>query len=1798
MKQGNLINLIKENKSRIKRASFNSKNGFYLFVLAGSYACNNKALSFIGSDSVDFLGDTSSTSNQIIDAGGGDDVVSTGTGNDFVNAGTGNDSVITGDGDDFVRGGQGSDIITTGAGNDTILIVGTTGIDEYALAEILNGNSVDEAASDVIDGGDGIDTLVIYGSTDLTGTTITNIENISVHSTVTIDANTFDSSSVVLRGDGSSVLVIQGDTRLKDILGEVNDFSGFAGLEIEDGATVTVTDQQEVDILAEIGAISGLGNLTINGAEDLSLAEVTVVSEVTVDGSNPNLSDVLTVNGTFSLEEGSMTNINIDGVNLVGASTTTAGFSIDENGQLFITDISLTGRQFIVIEDFDHDADTQTTGISVRYVIVLPELDTTPTQKDFDGITFAELNEGSSLDLSSVLPALDPVFVLTKTTASNGTVNGFSYNSEDFSGIDTITFTLTNIVSGEEFDFMVDLVITAVNDEGIIQVTGNRQEGETLTAELTDIDGGVTGVIYAWSQEGVDGTESTFNIVSSTDDIVLTITYNDANREEQTATLTIAAADILSGDIHATQIILNLDESFTSGTVIIDNSDSFVGLNNIGDYVDIPTNLAYTTATMFLVNGSAGEQINFEYIIDKEHSAYRMLEEGEELVDSITLTTVEGVFLVREFTVIGANDVASFDSGNVLTINDTSTIDQGTVETQNYVITDVDGIEQENLVQNFGVVAMSGTLDGEVIASVDLVAYGTLNVNSGTNELSFLKGEGVDALVENEEVVLTFSIESIDQTVLPLTVIVIGANDVASFDSGNVLTINDTSTIDQGTVETQNYVITDVDGIEQENLVQNFGVIAISGTLDGEVIASVDLAAYGTLNVNSGTNELSFLKGEGVDALVENEEVVLTFSIESIDGTLLPLTVTVNGANDEFVIVSEELTIEEDSSQIIISVLDNDSDVDRASELRVEEITGANNGTVNINEQNQIEYTVNSNFFGTEILTYVVSDGGSTQRGTVTVSVTPVEDQGILVVEDSVTTEQGLNLLVALTDVDGFDGSDITFSLVDANGSVIEDFLPVAVVSSGNTVTTTVVVPRSVTVGSEIVLRASYIDAGGVSYGTTVPFINAESLTVSLNTDLTIGGTIPTDITVVEGVVHTVDLSSIEFTDMAGDNLSVILRVNAGTLRGATGVSGVSVSETGNILNLVGSVSDINSYLERKSNITYLGETNANGDNAANLQISVSDGFAGIFSSIINIDIEGVFEGTSGENNIEGSDIEDTLFGGDGDDILSGGVGNDFLSGDDGNDTLIGGPGRDSLSGDAGNDRFVYTDADVGQENVDSIIFFVSGEDKVDLSGVVGLSSSPTFATVSSAIADGDTITDDLLVYMGPYGLTHLYVDADDSGIYNVENDILILFSREDDLAIGDIFLTRTVIETDSSVDELGILVVEDSVTRQGITLFATLTDADGFDGSDTTFSLVDGNGDVIEDFVPVVVASAGNTVRATLVVPTSVALGSEIVLRASYTDAGEVAYGASVPFISAESLTVSLNTAPTIEGTIPTDITVVQGVVHTVNLSSVEFTDMDGDNISVILRANAGTLIGETGVAGVTVSGTENILNLVGSVSDINSYLERSSNIKYLGETNVNGDNAADLQISVSDQVTGIFSSIINIDIEGIFEGTSGEDNIEGTDIGDTLFGGDGDDILSGGDGRDSLTGDGGNDTLIGGLGRDSLSGNDGNDRFVYTDVDVGQENVDSIIAFVSGEDKIDLSGIMGLSRSPTLATVSSAIADGDTIRDDLLVYVGPYGLTHLYIDADDSGIYNVENDILILFSKEDDLAGGDFIL
>jgi Ca2+-binding RTX toxin-like protein len=98
-----------------------------------------------------------------------------------------------------------------------------------------------------------------------------------------------------------------------------------------------------------------------------------------------------------------------------------------------------------------------------------------------------------------------------------------------------------------------------------------------------------------------------------------------------------------------------------------------------------------------------------------------------------------------------------------------------------------------------------------------------------------------------------------------------------------------------------------------------------------------------------------------------------------------------------------------------------------------------------------------------------------------------------------------------------------------------------------------------------------------------------------------------------------------------------------------------------------------------------------------------------------------VLLGEAGADTIEGGDGADLLRGGTEGDLLRGGGGTDVLIGDEGDDTLEGGAGIDLLRGGAGNDVFVFGPGDSAPLTPDTILGFVRGEDRIDLTAFGGL---------------------------------------------------------------------------------------------------------------------------------------------------------------------------------------------------------------------------------------------------------------------------------------------------------------------------------------------------------------------------------------------------------------------------------------------------------------------------------------------
>ncbi len=89
--------------------------------------------------------------------------------------------------------------------------------------------------------------------------------------------------------------------------------------------------------------------------------------------------------------------------------------------------------------------------------------------------------------------------------------------------------------------------------------------------------------------------------------------------------------------------------------------------------------------------------------------------------------------------------------------------------------------------------------------------------------------------------------------------------------------------------------------------------------------------------------------------------------------------------------IVETMSIDEDHT-ISIATLDNDTDPD-GDRLTTFLLVEAANGTVTLTSNGQLTYTPDADFFGTETVSYPITDGfGATDTAVVTITVAPVND--------------------------------------------------------------------------------------------------------------------------------------------------------------------------------------------------------------------------------------------------------------------------------------------------------------------------------------------------------------------------------------------------------------------------------------------------------------------------------------------------------------------------------------------------------------------------------------------------------------------------------------------------------------------------------------------------------------------------------------------------------------------------------------------------------------------------------------
>ena len=252
------------------------------------------------------------------------------------------------------------------------------------------------------------------------------------------------------------------------------------------------------------------------------------------------------------------------------------------------------------------------------------------------------------------------------------------------------------------------------------------------------------------------------------------------------------------------------------------------------------------------------------------------------------------------------------------------------------------------------------------------------------------------------------------------------------------------------------------------------------------------------------------------------------------------------------------------------------------------------------------------------------------------------------------------------------------------------------------------------------------------------------------------------------------------------------------------------------------------------------------------------------------------------------------------------------------------------------------------------------------------------------------------------------------------------------------------------------------------------------------------------------------------------------------------------------------VNVAPTAK--ILKDITATEGKLLKFNLRKGSFTDSDKGDTLTYSSENLPSWLSMNSKTGA-ITGTP----------DFTAADSISMTLRLTATDRAGLSASTDLKINIKNTAV-----IKGTKVDDTIVGGAGTDTIRAGAGNDTLYGGQGNDILWGELGADLLSGDAGNDTLNGGLGNDMLIGGDGNDIFLFNSkISKTIDNIDTLLDFVSGVDKIQLSKSIfkGLANGQMTDSHFYSAAGATTAIDsmDRIIYNQSSGA--LYFDADGSG-------------------------
>ena len=793
-----------------------------------------------------------------------------------------------------------------------------------------------------------------------------SLDAASITAGMTIDANTGAFSWTPTESQGGSTPSVT-ITVTDDGTGNLVDSETF---------TITVA---EINTAPVLGAI---GNQTVDELATLSFTATATDSDLPADTL------------TFSLD----------------AASITAGMTIDANtGAFSWTPTESQGGSTPSVTITVTDDGTGNLVDSETFTITVAEVNTAPvlgaignqTVDELATLNFTATATDSDLPADNLTFSLDAASITAGMTIDANT-GAFSWTPTESQGglIPSVTITVTddgtgNLIDSETFTITVadvNIAPVSVNDTNALdgaEDTTTATLNATLLANDSDPDGdsisitNINGTALTGGVQSITVTNGTVNIDSS-DNITFTADadYNGAVSFDYTISdgaLTNTAT--VSGTISAIN-----DAATISGT----------DTGTVQEDISVVTNNISTTGTLTITDVDTGEAVftpetitgtygdltidaagDWTYTADNTQATIQALDSGEFLTDTIQVSSADGTTHNVVMTINGSDDLAVIGGTTTGSVTEDGTL----TSTGALTITDTDTSDPTNFVD----VAVSASDNG----------YGTFEMtgNSWTYNLNNAHAD-VQALDVTETLTDTYTFTAPDGVTQQVTVTINGAEDTPVFDSAAITAATEDSAY------TYSISTSDVD------------IEAVS-------ITATTLPAWLSLTDNGdGTASLT---GIPTNAEVGDHSVVLNVNDGEVSSNQ-SFTITVANTNDAPVANNDSASTFEDIAINNINILANDSDVD--GDPIIVTSASAGNGIITINGDGTLNYIPDTNFNGTDIISYEIDDGnGGVDTGTLTLLVTSVNDIPVANADISTTNEDitlnNINVISNDTDVDG-----------------------------------------------------------------------------------------------------------------------------------------------------------------------------------------------------------------------------------------------------------------------------------------------------------------------------------------------------------------------------------------------------------------------------------------------------------------------------------------------------------------------------------------------------------------------------------------------------------------------------------------------------------------------------------------------------------------------------------------------------------------------------------------------------------